>query len=325
MLPLNDPLWTKLDDAHRDRDIAGLLAELSTSWDEEAAQSLFWDCLCHQSTCYGATYAAVPHLLRIAEVEGNRQQRLEIALFAGYVVQCALTSRHHEHDALPGLPENPDGWDRKLDCFRGLASHLERELKAPDGYISPYERKELLPHYRNILHRGIPDDMDRIRSIKAAFLASLPQVGAICTQALLENLDNENALTPLLGGIASVEGLVDLGRLLFSGSDGMLTCGDCDAPYQYILFGSRVAVYADDAAGSSMRADSRPNLDFREGAASRADGFIVPIENELAPVTLRLLALADRAQTPQPAILLRNFLGSFRCSRCKTSVPVCKR
>jgi hypothetical protein len=323
MLPLNDPLWTKLDDAHRDRDIAGLLAELSTSWDEEAAQSLFWDRLCHQSTCYGATYAAVPHLLKIAEVEDNRQQRLEIALFTGYVVQCALTSRQDEDDTLPGLPETPEGWDRKLDCFRDLASHLERELKTPGGYTSLYERKELLPHYRDILRRGIPGDMDRIRSIKGAFLASLPQISAIGTQAFLENLDHESALMPLLGGITSAEGLGDLGRLLFSGPDGMLTCGHCGAPYQYILFGNHLALYADDAAGSSTRADSRPNLDFREGAASRADGFVIPVEDRLTPATLRLLALADRAQAPQPAVLLRNFLGSFHCSRCRTRVPVC--
>jgi hypothetical protein len=325
MLPLNDPLWTKLDDAHRDRDIAGLLASLSASWDAEAAQSLFWDCLCHQSTCYGATYAAIPHLLEIAEVEGNRQPRLEIALFAGYVAQCALTSRQDEDDALPGLPVTPDEWDRKLDCFRDLASHLERKLKTPGGYASPYERKELLPRYRDILRRGIPGDMDRIRSIKAAFLASLPRVGAIGTRAFLENPGNENALTSLLGGIAATEGLVELGRLLFSGQDGLLTCGHCGAPYQYGLFGHRVALYADDAAGSNMRADSRPMLDYREGAATRADGFIAPVEDRLTPTTLRLLSLADRAQAPQPAVLLRNFLGSFHCTRCETSVPVCKR
>jgi hypothetical protein len=325
MLPLNDPLWNKLDDAYRVRDIAELLAKLSASWDTEAATPLFWDCLCHQGTCYGATYAAIPHLLKVAQVESNRHQRLEIALFAGYVVQCALKSRQDEADALPGLPETPDEWDRKLDCYRDLAARIEDELKTPDGFTSPFERKELLPRYKNILRRGIPDDMDQIRSIKVAFLSSLPQVSAIGTQAFLENLHDENALTPLLGGIASAEGLVDLGGLLFSGQDGILACGHCGAAYQYILFGDRIAFYADDPRGPSAQAgaDSRPTLDYRDGMASRADGFIVPVKDKLSAVTLRLLSLAERAQTPRPGVLLRNFLGSFRCGRCETGVPVC--
>jgi hypothetical protein len=82
-LPLNDPLWKKLDDAHRDRDIAELLSEIADSWNEQTVNSLLFDCLCHQETCYGATYAAIPHLLNIAEPERNRHQRREIALFAG--------------------------------------------------------------------------------------------------------------------------------------------------------------------------------------------------------------------------------------------------
>lgn len=51
MLELSDPLWNKLDYAHRDRHIPTLLAELAASWDREAANSLLWDCICHQETC----------------------------------------------------------------------------------------------------------------------------------------------------------------------------------------------------------------------------------------------------------------------------------
>jgi hypothetical protein len=35
MLPLNDLLWKKLDDAHRDRDIPELLSRLAKAWDDE--------------------------------------------------------------------------------------------------------------------------------------------------------------------------------------------------------------------------------------------------------------------------------------------------
>jgi hypothetical protein len=37
MLPLDDPLWRKLDDAYRDRNIPELLTKLSDAWDGEVA------------------------------------------------------------------------------------------------------------------------------------------------------------------------------------------------------------------------------------------------------------------------------------------------
>jgi hypothetical protein len=36
------------------------LAGFAEDWDDEAAKSLFLDCLRHQATCYGLTYAAIP-------------------------------------------------------------------------------------------------------------------------------------------------------------------------------------------------------------------------------------------------------------------------
>ena len=107
MLPLDDPLWEKLDDAHRERDIPKLLSELAETWNDETANSLMGDCLYHQETCYGATYAAVPHFLKIAQPEMNRDQRLQIATFLGFVVLCALDPRKRsssDDESLQGLP-----------------------------------------------------------------------------------------------------------------------------------------------------------------------------------------------------------------------------
>lgn len=330
MLLLNDPLWKKLDDAHRDRDVPRLLFRLSKAWDDEIAKSLFWDCLCHQGTCYGATYAAIPHLLKIAQADSNRRQRFEIALFAGFVVQCALKSRQDDQNqALPGLPETPEEWDRKLDCYRDLAANLEANLEDPSGYISHNERTELLPRYKEILRTGavVRAEINQIKAIKAEFRSSLSMVSKTCERAFLENLQNGNAMVPLLGGIAAAERHVDLASLLFQGKEGALRCTHCSWGYQYVLFGNQIALYADESSppisGAYGRADSRLLLDFREGAASRADGFIVPAGDKLAPSTMRLLLLANCGQVLQPAVLLRNFLGSFRCQRCDTSVPIC--
>src|ERR1700681_4906145 len=148
MLRLNDALWKRLDDAHRDRNIPKLLSELAKAWDDEAAKSLFWDCLCHQETCYGATYAVIPHLLKIAAPEKNRHQRLEIAHFLGFVALCARKtpngSNEVDDEYLQGLPETPCEWERKLDCYRSLASCEEQDL-------SYYERTVLLPRYKAVL------------------------------------------------------------------------------------------------------------------------------------------------------------------------------
>lgn len=200
----------------------------------------------------------------------------------------------------------------------------------PRRQSSHYERTELLPRYRKALRRGTVGaaDMDRIRTIKVEFLASLPAVSKTCEQAFLENLQNESAMVPLLGGIA-VEGHLDLGNLLHQGSEGPLRCMHCGWNYEYILFGSQVAVYAKPESPPISPADSgrdnRPVLDWKEGAASRSDGFIVPVADDkaLTPAIMRLLLLADRGQAPTPAVLLRHFLGRFRCRRCSTSSPVC--
>jgi hypothetical protein len=71
MLELIDTLWNKLDDAHRDEHIPTMLSSLAASWDETASEFLYGT-LWYQGSCNGATYAAIPHLLKIAGPEENR-------------------------------------------------------------------------------------------------------------------------------------------------------------------------------------------------------------------------------------------------------------
>ena len=88
MLPLDHPLWPRLGDAHRDRDVAGLIARLSRNWDGPAANSLFWECLCHQDTVYGATFAALPWVFRIAQ---DSPEARDDCLAAGYEIATVET------------------------------------------------------------------------------------------------------------------------------------------------------------------------------------------------------------------------------------------
>ena len=315
MLPLNDPLWQKLDDAHRDRDIPGEISRLAQSWDEETAKSLLWDNLCHQGTCYGATYAAIPHLVSIAQRDCNPRQRLDIAAFAGHVALCAQNPREDLYDDahtphLQGLPETLKAWEGRRNLYRGMVASLERRP------MTPYEQTKL-PHYKKILAVPPVDvhDLEKIQTIRADFIAALPSIRALCERALLEDLEDRGTVLFLLSGIAACDGLLGLANLLEGGLDGDFRCMSCGQYYSYILFEDRVAIYTDQ--------DSEL-LDLKAGAPSQADGFIAAARD--ADITDRrakaLLSLAEQATSQEPAMLLRNFLGSFRCSECEAQGPI---
>jgi hypothetical protein len=329
MLELSDPLWNKLDDAHGVHHIPTMLSELAMSWDDETAKSLLFDDLCHQETCYGATYAAIPHLLKIAEPKKNRRQRREIAFFLGFIALCAR-DRHcqrpfdHqlENGELQGLPETIEGWDRKLDCYRSLVESVER----PDR--SGWEHHIVnLPRYKQILATEPVNvaDLEKILSIKAGFFSALPAIRALCERTLLENEDEE-AVPYLLSGIAAADGLLSLARLLAYGDEGAFTCSSCGSGYHFILFGERIAAYAEDPTRIAyFPGDNDKGLsDYREGAPSRADGFMTPIaENDIIdPRITALLSIAERAASPDLPLRVRHFAGTFLCCKCGGRGPM---
>lgn len=320
-LELTDPLWGKLDGGF-DEDVPAILGELAASWDDDTADMLFHGVLWHQHSCYGATYAAVPHLLEIADPQENQHQRLEIALFLALV---ALDSRWQLPDNPPadaplqGLPETLEGWDRKLDCYRhGLARLAEN----PDR---PHSEDELgqLAYYKEVLATRPmnADDLTKILSIKAGFYQALPAIRALCERLLLEDPDEE-ATPYLLSGVAAADGLISLARHLNFGDSGPFQCASCDWGYEFARFGERIAVYADNAPGTP-RVDKAVD-DYKEDAPSRADGFLTPItESEHLDTRIAaLLSLAKRAPTPVPALLVRHFAGTFVCCKCGVRGPM---
>lgn len=73
MLDLNSPRWGELDHAYgKASDIPNLLRQLEANPDvgDESHEPwhTLWGSLCHQTTVYPASYAAVPHLVRIASL-----------------------------------------------------------------------------------------------------------------------------------------------------------------------------------------------------------------------------------------------------------------
>jgi hypothetical protein len=98
----------------------------------------------------------------------------------------------------------------------------------------------------------------------------------------------------------------------------MLRCAACGCVYDYVLHGDRVAIYTDRESETQADYDTRQMLDWEEKSPSRADGFIVPAEDDdlCDAHAARLLALADRSASPEPKLLLRNFLGHILCCKC---------
>ncbi len=90
MLPLDSPRWKELRQAYGPaKDMPGHIKAMAKSTPKEiidgkSAWSEVWNSLCHQYSTYTATYAAIPHLVSIAE-NGSLEMQLEALIFCGTV------------------------------------------------------------------------------------------------------------------------------------------------------------------------------------------------------------------------------------------------
>src|SRR5262249_11501576 len=126
---------------------------------------------------------------------------------------------------------------------------------------------------------------------------------------------------------AATDGLLSIARLLNCGDGGGagVKCASCSQGYDFIRFGERIAIYAEDPTRSVvLPADDKGLSDYQEGAPSRADGFMIPITEGgvLDARVAALLALAKRAPGHEPTLLLRHFAGSFVCCKCGVQGPM---
>ena len=77
MIPLDSPRWSKLQHAYGSAgDVPSLLRQLESfpshnNYKDEPWFTL-WSSLCHQGDIYSASFAAVPHILRIAASSPDR-------------------------------------------------------------------------------------------------------------------------------------------------------------------------------------------------------------------------------------------------------------
>ncbi|MGI9514380.1 MAG: hypothetical protein ACR2OL_15870 [Anderseniella sp.] len=320
MLQLSDPLWCKLNTAYGfAKDVPLGLVALAEHWDEEAARDLMHGELIHQETCYGATYATAPYLLKLAQPDNNIVQRMDIAVFLGNLALCAFKRPGKDVPAngnLNGLALTLESWEETRDPYRS---------KPGKGTGQP-----MSAGHCEIMDLEPPsdDELRKFEDIRDSFISLLPDIGSLCERTFQEHSDDEYIPRYLLSGIAAAGKLTELARLLDSGEDGSFKCPACGAGVDYILFGDLMALYFDNSEGGpahTQEAD-RAVLDWQEGEAKRADGLVKALddhEEQNDPAVARLISLAERAENPSLELLLRNFLGEYRCSQCDETCQVC--
>ncbi|MEO1161980.1 MAG: hypothetical protein AAFW74_16300, partial [Pseudomonadota bacterium] len=233
MLALSDPLWCKLNTAYGfAKDIPLGLVALAEHWDEEAAGELMHGELIHQETCYGATYAAAPYLLKLAQPDNNVVQRMDIAVFLGHLALCAFGGPGKDTRAngnLNGLALNLESWEQTRDPYRPKPGQGAGQQMSADHH----DIMELEP--------PSDDEFRKFEDIRDSFMALLPDIGSLCERTFHEHSDDEYIPRYLLSGIAAVGKLSGLAQLLDSGEDGSFTCAACGASVDYILFGDLMA------------------------------------------------------------------------------------
>jgi len=133
MLTLDDPGWRDLQHAYGDAaDIPNMLRALASSTEPKAGYQdepwfSLWSSLCHQGDVYNASYAAVPHIVRIAgEAKGpvdfsffQLPAAIEVARQTGHGPDIPRVHADDYHRAIARLMENVslhrnEAWDQSM-------------------------------------------------------------------------------------------------------------------------------------------------------------------------------------------------------------------
>ena len=250
-----------------------MLARLAASWNETTSEFLFGT-LWHQGSCYGATYAAIPHLLKIAQPDENRHQRRDIAPF---LAQVALDSRNLLPKCAPRVMVFSTACPRLFKV--GIASSIVTAALSPCSNGPTCRTREHrehqltvdLPRYRKILATEPvnADDLENILTIEAEFFSALPAIRAPCERTLFETVEESEFIPYLLSGIADADGLLDIAGLLNQSGEGSFRCPSCNSLFEFIRFGERIAVYAVADGPRICRPDDKRFRDYQECAPSQ--------------------------------------------------------
>ncbi len=315
MIALDDPLWRKLCDAYATVDIPGQLRSLEERWDDDLADHLLYAALIHQETCYSATYAAMPHILKLAETHPDPKARGECAAWLAWLCVCAADEPSSGADPAkfpPGMPANDTEWRGVLETKR-----IARErLNGPDR-----------DPFRGYHDLSLPSDaeLEKIAQVAREFAAAHPRIAEVCANAYLASSD-DGSLSTFLMGIAAARGLLASARLLETPAEAHFSCPDCGTAYLWHRFDKRIAYYLEPDHNGNFNfqnpIEDRDFLDWQDGAPSRQDGFVVPLSNTkaLSDVEQDLWDLAVERKDSDCPFYLAHIFGSFDCVNGHKSV-----
>lgn len=131
MLPLESERWGELVDAYGPASkIPSLLRELEAYPPSEAPEAepyfSLWGALCHQGDVYPASYAALPHLVRILEISPERAPWNVFALVSA--IEIARLGRRG-----PGMPSELEA--SYFDALAKVPSLAMRAASAPWDHL----------------------------------------------------------------------------------------------------------------------------------------------------------------------------------------------
>ena len=136
MLPLEDPRWDSLQHAYgAATDIPDLLRALerasgpTSDYRDEPWFSL-WSSLCHQGDIYSASYAAVPHIVRIASAAAG-----PIA-FGFFLLPASIEVARHQGRGPPLLPDLETAYRQAIDELVGCIHQHWRDEWNRDMLLS---------------------------------------------------------------------------------------------------------------------------------------------------------------------------------------------
>lgn len=141
LIPLSDPIWSRLYGPYGVQDVPAVLARLAQNWDTETAENLYWEMLFHQEDLYPVTYAALPWLWHML---GQRESTdLDALQFFSLVLLCA-----HRREVQHGTPHG-----KYLGLSRKVEDHAKSWLPS-NIRLLPEDMKTLVLLEAWVSHNG---------------------------------------------------------------------------------------------------------------------------------------------------------------------------
>lgn len=182
LIPLSDPIWSRLYGPYGVQDVPGILARLADHHAPDLARTLYWERLFHQDELYPVTFAALPWVWQ--SVARRAPPDLDALIFLSQVLVCA----------------------RRPDAGQGRVQGLS--LMVGD-HAKPWLPPEI---------RLRPDDMPVLAHLKAWFDQTADAIATACLQAV--TAEDAHASAVLCAGFCGLRGSAAAANLLHMWADG---------------------------------------------------------------------------------------------------------